>query len=355
MKLETGLHNSDLVKQMEWGIKKDTYVPLYHQVKEALYSRIIDGYWPRGEAIPSERNLSELMGVSRITVIRALKELTDDGILRRERGRGTFVAEQNMQQHDRRRVGVVIHQAELFIDSFFSDIFLGIQKAAEQLGFELILLPYHDNAEGVRESFFCINNAWQKKLGSMIVAVEEIDETELEHLREQKIPFVMINKQLTKVEGDWLAVDWELGMYKLVKLLLKAGYRNFGVLGGLLSKLPSDREKYVGIQRALTEANLPIPFAHFREWPYEKRNEAAEAAGKLVRDMKKPGAILCADDHFGVQVIKSCYQLNLRIPQDVAVTGTGDFNIANNIHPGLTTVHVNRYRLGRQAMHMHRC
>ncbi len=338
------------MKQLGWGIKKDTYIPLYHQVKEAIYNKIMEGYWARGEAIPSERKLSEMMGVSRITVIRALRELTDDGILLRERGRGTFVAEQQRPKNNRSRVGVVIHQAELFVDSFFNDIFLGIQEAAEQLGLELILLPYTDKAVGAREGLFCVNNAWQKSLGSMIVAVEEIDEIEFAHLREQKTPFVMLNKQLTKVEGDWLAIDWELGMHKLIKHLLELGHTNFGFLGGLLGKFPSDREKYIGIQRTLSEAGMPMALDRFVEWAYEKRNEVSETAGQLVEAMSLPGVIMCADDHFGAQVIKSCYELGLRVPQDIAVTGTGDLNIANNIHPGLTTLHIDRYKLGRQAL-----
>jgi len=123
------LNNSNLVKRMKWGIKKDTYVPLYQQVKDAIYNKIIEGSWAPGELIPSDRTLSEEMGVSRITVIRALKELTDDGILRRERSCGTFVAEQNHIDNNK-RVGVVIHQAELFVDSFFNDIFLGIKQTA---------------------------------------------------------------------------------------------------------------------------------------------------------------------------------------------------------------------------------
>jgi len=89
---------------MKWGIKKDTYVPLYQQVKDAIYNKIIEGSWAPGELIPSDRTLSEEMGVSRITVIRALKELTDDGILRRERSCGTFVAEQNHIDNNKREV-----------------------------------------------------------------------------------------------------------------------------------------------------------------------------------------------------------------------------------------------------------
>ena len=66
--------------------------------------------------------------------------------------------------------------------------------------------------------------------------------------------------------------------------------------------------------------------------------------------MPPSGVIICSDDHFGAHVIKNCYELGLKIPEDIAVTGTGDFNIASNIHPGLTTIRADRYKLGQQAV-----
>jgi len=223
-------------------------------------------------------------------------------------------------------------------------------QTADSLGFELILLPYDDNLDGVREGLFCIDNVLRKKLGSMIIAVEEIDEVELEHLNEHMIPFVMINKELNDVQGDWIAIDWEIGMYKIVKYLIDLGYRDFGYLGGLLGKFPSDRQKYIGVKRALSEAGIAMTLDLFVEWAYEKRNEVSKTAEELLKMIPRPGVIICADDHFGAQVIKICYQLGLRIPQDIAVTGTGDFNIASNIYPGLTTLYIDRYKIGQQAM-----
>lgn len=65
--------------------------PLWHQAESALRSLIADGTWQDGTQLPNEGKLSEMLGVSRITIRHALGNLEESGLLRREHGRGTFV------------------------------------------------------------------------------------------------------------------------------------------------------------------------------------------------------------------------------------------------------------------------
>ena len=65
--------------------------PLWHQAEQALRALIADGTWPDGTQLPNEGKLSEMLGVSRITIRHALRIVEESGLLRREHGRGTFV------------------------------------------------------------------------------------------------------------------------------------------------------------------------------------------------------------------------------------------------------------------------
>jgi GntR family histidine utilization transcriptional repressor len=69
----------------------------YARVKEYIRSTIQSGAWQAGDRIPSELNLVDTLGVSRMTINRALRELTDEGLLTRLSGVGTFVAEAKPQ------------------------------------------------------------------------------------------------------------------------------------------------------------------------------------------------------------------------------------------------------------------
>lgn len=65
--------------------------PLWHQAETALRARIEAGEWAAGAQIPNEDRLCDMLGISRITVRHALRNLEEAGLLRREHGRGTFV------------------------------------------------------------------------------------------------------------------------------------------------------------------------------------------------------------------------------------------------------------------------
>jgi GntR family histidine utilization transcriptional repressor len=71
--------------------------PLYLQVKEHIKSKIDSGELAVGMRIPSENELVSALNVSRMTVNRALRELSADGLLKRIQGRGTFVADRKPQ------------------------------------------------------------------------------------------------------------------------------------------------------------------------------------------------------------------------------------------------------------------
>jgi GntR family histidine utilization transcriptional repressor len=71
--------------------------PLYKQVKDYIIQQIESGAWPPDSRIPSENQIVELLGVSRMTVHRALRELTAEGRLIRLQGVGTFVSQQKPQ------------------------------------------------------------------------------------------------------------------------------------------------------------------------------------------------------------------------------------------------------------------
>src|SRR4030042_5299179 len=73
-------------------------VDLYHSVGHIIRSKIQSGEWKVGNRIPSERSLTEAFNVSRSTVRQGIENLVKEGVLRREQGRGTFVAPPKFKQ-----------------------------------------------------------------------------------------------------------------------------------------------------------------------------------------------------------------------------------------------------------------
>lgn len=86
-------------------LDKDSPIPLYYQIRTIIEEQIDSGKWKPGMQVPSERELCEQFQVSRITVRQALSALVQQGQLRRQQGRGTFVASQRIEQRLHRLTG----------------------------------------------------------------------------------------------------------------------------------------------------------------------------------------------------------------------------------------------------------
>ncbi len=79
-------------------IDKKSPVPAYYQLKKILIAKINKSEFPAGSPIPSERELSDTLNISRMTVRQALNELVTEGLLYREKGKGTFVSKPQLEQ-----------------------------------------------------------------------------------------------------------------------------------------------------------------------------------------------------------------------------------------------------------------
>jgi len=98
-------------------------LPKYYRVKEIILRRINEGFWSLGAAIPTEPELCAEFGVSRITIRRAISDLTYDGKLYTIQGKGTFVARPKVEENfvqsafgiyeDFRRRGLTLHTTVL--------------------------------------------------------------------------------------------------------------------------------------------------------------------------------------------------------------------------------------------------
>ena len=79
--------------------------PIYQQIAEDLADRIRDGAFAVGDRLPSERDLADQLGISRMTVRQAFKSLVDAGLIESRIGRGCFVARPKIDQRLQRLTG----------------------------------------------------------------------------------------------------------------------------------------------------------------------------------------------------------------------------------------------------------
>lgn len=85
----------------EGKLRSESVSPLYAQIMERIRQDIFRGTYPIGSRIPAESELEIRYNVSRVTVRRALQELTSAGLLERKQGKGTFVSQPKVDRVER--------------------------------------------------------------------------------------------------------------------------------------------------------------------------------------------------------------------------------------------------------------
>lgn len=118
-------------------------MPAFPRIMDCSMAEIQGGVWKEGDVIPSEQAQAKQFGVSRMTVNRALRDLTTEQILTRRQGSGTFVARQKYQATlleiksiaDEVRARGHAHRSQLHL--------LERDKASEQIGKQFELAMWH--------------------------------------------------------------------------------------------------------------------------------------------------------------------------------------------------------------------
>jgi GntR family transcriptional regulator len=87
------------------AIYRNSPLPRYYQLKEIMREKIASGEWKPGDLIPSERELGEKYGISRMTARQAITDLVNEGLFYREQGKGTFVSHRKVTQQLMRLTG----------------------------------------------------------------------------------------------------------------------------------------------------------------------------------------------------------------------------------------------------------
>jgi LacI family transcriptional regulator len=220
--------------------------------------------------------------------------------------------------------------------------------------------------DGVREK------AWERGLTVMIMATRgdaDMESAALAHLTAQPLvgliyatintrlveapaappalPTVLLNCHVANGALPSVAPGEVAGGHAATDVLIHAGHRRIGYVNGEAS-MEASRHRLRGYRQALATADLPFDPDLVREGNWQPLS-GYEAARALMSLERRPTAIFCANDLMAVGAYDALHELGLRIPDDVAVMGYDDREIARHLHPPLTTVLLPHFEMGSIA------
>jgi len=335
-------------------IKKNVLESMQAQVETLIRSKVRSGEWGPGRKIPSEREMAELLDVSRTTVRNALQALTQQGLFERRIGQGTFVraadrAAPPVGPSGQGTLGFVVCKDRalrkpLASESFYFDVFTGIEEETVRSGRHL-LFTYLDESNPAERAAF---SGFLDKVDGLVL--EECRRPDLlQELAERRLPVVLLAPTLAHPRYDLVTADFRRGARQAVEHLLALGHRRIAVVNGPLDQ-ESARLRYGGWQDALQAAGVEGPdrlVSGNLGWSAEAGARAMEG---LLDQHPAPTAVFCANDLLAIGAVSALGRRGLRIPQDVSVVGFDDTEWSRHAVPPLTTMRLHAQPMARAAI-----
>ncbi len=326
--------------------------PKYRVIFESLKESILAGEYGQGVRLPSETDLVRRFGVSRMTVIKAIKELQLMGLVVRRMGSGTYVTSRNGQEN--KLFGLLI--PELGQTEIFEPICRGMASTSFAASHSLLwgtTSGQNQPKEQVAEQL-CQQYITQRASGVFFAPLEltpakdEVNRRILAALDRAKIPVVLLDRCFLpypqRSKYDLVGIDNRRTGYLAAEHLVQSGARRIAFLGKPLSASTVDA-RIAGYREALFAHNL------LRNEDLVTRGDPSDESliGSILK-RQRPDAFLCANDHTAANLMQTLIRLNRRIPEDIRIVGIDDVKYASLLPIPLTTQHQPCLDLGRVAM-----
>lgn len=244
------------------------------------------------------------------------------------------------------KVGCILSVTkDKYKDPYFMSVFSGIEEGLAQKGFSLDFLKtqheLHDK-ETLRSLFI------EPPAG--VILMETLEPATYRYVRARVKTCVGVDT----LHGDIDNVGYDQfeTASRVMRFLLSRGHRDIAFIGG---SGPSgdlfDNKRYLGYFITLTAAGLPVR----PEWMYNCQwdEELCIAQVKeMMTHKKRPTAIFAASDLMAIAALSALYSAEIKVPDEVAVMGISDIELARFSSPPLTTYAVPARELGLQAANL---
>jgi LacI family transcriptional regulator len=229
---------------------------------------------------------------------------------------------------------------------FFSELACGVLNAAQAKGYDVFLC----NSGGrVKAEMRALYSLVDHDVDGVIIIPSWRNIERLKAFADRKRPLVVINRFMERhpsIGRVW--TDNRGGAKLAVDYLVKKGHTAIGMLAGYNAS-PEIMQRVKGFREALMGHGLPV----VDEWivtciPVVKHGD--RAARRLLTRHPEITALFAYNDLLGVGAIQACQELGRRVPDDCAIVGFDDIQLASLVTPALTTIHIDKLELGRQAV-----
>lgn len=295
------------------------------------------------------KDIAKKAKVSVITVSRALNNRPD--INRDTKNRILKIARDLNYTADQLARGLVTRKTKTIgvlvpdnVDAFYAAVVQGIGDECRERGYGIFLWNTLDSADKELEY---LRQAREKRTDGILLYPVQADFRYLDELKRGPAPFVFLNRHTDDPAFDHVMNDNVYGAYLATHHLIQKGHKKVLYVCAK-PNASTGQERIAGCRMAIKEAGLP-PDSLDLLFCEENIESSYRLVKELVARANPPSAIFMWDDRLAVSAIKAIREAGLRIPNDVAVVGYDDIEIAGYLYPPLTTVRQPSHQIGETA------
>ncbi|MGH3096223.1 MAG: LacI family DNA-binding transcriptional regulator [Streptosporangiales bacterium] len=218
-----------------------------------------------------------------------------------------------------------------------------IQTVLRASGYRLLL---HSTGADVQDEVEVLRSLGERYMDGLIISPIRVTKQHLAALADAPAPVTVIGRVPDRIPVDNVRVDSRPGVLLALRHLADTSRRRVGFIDGPLDTVPG-RTRHDGYTEAVEKLGLDadktlVEFADFR------MDGGARATRELL-SRTQVDAIFAANDQMAIGAMRALRELGRRIPEDVAVVGMDDTDLATAAWPPLTSVSLGAAERGRLA------
>ncbi|EGT5683385.1 ribose operon transcriptional repressor RbsR [Cronobacter turicensis] len=249
----------------------------------------------------------------------------------------------SLKLNQTRTIGMLITASS---NPFFSELVRGVERSCFERGYSLVLCNTDGDEQRMNRN---LETLLQKRVdGLLLLCTETHQPSPAIMKRYPAIPTVMMDWSPFDGDSDVIQDNSLLGGDIATRYLIDKGYTRIACVTGPLDKTPA-RLRLEGYRAAMRRAGLRVAEDYEVIGDFEFAG-GLRAMQSLLALPEPPQAVFMGNDAMAVGAYQALYQAGLRIPQDIALVGYDDIELASYMTPPLTTIHQPKDELGELAI-----
>ncbi len=249
----------------------------------------------------------------------------------------------SLKLNQTRTIGMLITAST---NPFYSELVRGVERSCFERGYSLVLCNTEGDEQRMNRN---LETLMQKRVDGLLLLCTETHQPSPEIMqRYPSVPTVMMDWAPFDGTSDLIQDNSLLGGDMATQHLIDKGHTRIACITGPLDKTPA-RLRLEGFLVAMDRAGLPVPDGYQITGDFEFSG-GFEAMQSLLAQKDRPQAVFIGNDAMAVGAYQALYQAGLRVPDDIAVVGYDDIELAQYMTPPLTTIHQPKDELGELAI-----